>query len=681
MRKSFVFKPSLASTLHRCKAGLGLALIVVFVLMCGAARAASDRMLADAVHAMQDGKWSYARKLVTGAGDPLGQKLYLWMYFREEDNAQADFSALAHFIKHNPDWPGQDRMREGAEKNMPEDLGAGEILSWFDQYPPLTAKGLDRYLEALLISGRKDKAQQEAGAWWASKLSTRDEQKMIYYKYGALIDRKAHRRRLDMLLFSRQYTNARAVAEVLGAGYLQLAEARIALAEEKIGVSGLIAKVPNALKSDPGLAYERLKWRRKKDLDSDALYILHHPPPVEDIQNPEDWWKEQHIIIRRLMEKRMYESAYLLAVDHFQTKGVAYAEAEWLAGWLALRYMQRPTEAYERFEKLYSKVETPISRARAAYWAGRAAEGFGQQELAKEWYRKAAKHQTVFYGQLAGVKLGLGEVLPNAAPPSLSAGDKAGFENNDLVRAARVFNEAGLDGLTGAFIDAFVDSEKSPKAYRFGAELAGKLGDTRDALKIAKEATKEGMFLTAQAFPVITDRLKDVNTEWALVHAIIRQESMFDTQAQSPAGALGLMQLMPGTAKQLAKECGLRPNAWALTSNPSYNILLGTTYLDQLLDRFDGYYPMAIAAYNAGPARMKQWIHDFGDPRKGEIDAIDWMELIPVSETRNYVQRVLESVYIYRLRLKDVQKPPTHPIHIAMAEKTEEGRGKKKDRR
>ncbi len=614
---------------------------------------------------MKQDQWTLARKLARDSKDSLEAKLYQWMYFRQ-DEGNLNFSALSHFVKNNPDWPEMGNLREKAERNMPDNLGADEVTSWFDQFPPLTAPGVDHYLEALLIKGRKDEAKKILAEWWATKLSTRDEQRAIYIKYGRLLDMKAHRRRLDTLLFSKQYTNARGIAQVLGKGYAELAEARIALAEEKPGVAGLIRAVPANLQDDPGLLYERLRWRRRADMDTDAMKIIHQHPPIDEISNPEDWWKEQHIIIRRLLEKRMFESAYLLAKDHFQKEGVAYADAEWMAGWLALRFMKKPSEGYKRFEALYGKVETPISKARAAYWAGRAAESMKQPELSRSWYEKAAKYQTVFYGQMAGEKLGIAQSLPNAAPPTLTAEDSARMANADLIRAAVIFHQAGMPKEASDFLEAFIDHDKSPKAYRYTAELAAKLGLFRDAVKIAKDATKEGLFLTAQSFPVVTEKLRNVNTEWALVHSIIRQESMFDPQAVSPVGARGLMQLMLPTAKETARRNDLPYNSQALTTNPEYNIRLGSLYLDRLLKQYDGSYALAIAAYNGGPGRVNQTLKNFGDPRTGQIDLVDWMELLPVPETRNYVQRVLENVYVYRLRLKGIQKPPTHRIHIAM---------------
>jgi soluble lytic murein transglycosylase len=234
------------------------------------------------------------------------------------------------------------------------------------------------------------------------------------------------------------------------------------------------------------------------------------------------------------------------------------------------------------------------------------------------------------------------------------------------VKTAKIFYAAGLQGEALRFLKAFLAADQTPKAYRFSAELAAELGRKSDALQIAKDATAKGMFLTAQSYPVMTERMSGSEPEWALVHAIIRQESMFDREARSPAGAMGLMQLMPRTAKDIARKSDISYRGDNALNDPGYNVQIGSRYLDSLLARYAGSYPLAIAAYNAGPGNVSEWLQEFGDPRTGDIDLIDWIEMVPFSETRNYIQRVLEGVYVYRLRLMGKQAAPVYPIHVAM---------------
>lgn len=609
--------------------------------------------------------------MIAESRDPLAAKLYHWLIFTD-DRKNWDpslYVSLTRFIRQNPEWPGIKGMKSLAEDVMPASLSSADVLAWFADYPPATARGMTRYMEALLAQGRQKEAKDFLTKWWADAMISRDQQRDLFQKYGQYLTLEAHKRRFDSLLLKgkgEKDDSARAIAGVLGNGYPELAEARIALAQNKAGVESLLKKVPKKLQNDPGFLYERLRWRRKHDEDFGAMEILHAAPSPDKVLNPEDWWKEREIIIRRLLEKGNHKSAYLLAKDHMQTQGVPYAEGQFLAGWLALRFMNKPTEALERFTSMYAKVETPISRSRAAYWAGRAAEAMKQRQMADNWYKKAAEHQTVYYGQMAAMKLQMGKQLPKVAPPVITRADKEKFESGDLIQAMQLFAAAGYDSESSRFLQAFIDSEDSPKAYRYAAEVTAQAGRVHEAIKIAKKATSKGLFLTAQSYPTITKWMENIDgVEWALVHSIIRQESVFDYNALSSAGARGLMQLMPATASDTARKINVAHSPEWLTQRPEHNLRLGTAYLKNLLRSYGQTYPFAIAAYNAGPGRVNKWIKTFGDPRSDQIDMIDWIELIPYSETRNYVQRVMENVYVYRLRLKGIQREPDQILFVA----------------
>lgn len=625
---------------------------------------APDKAILQGLQAVQKNQWDTGRNLIAGAHDKLASKLYYWFYFQKGKGDDANYPALVQFVRTNPDWPGISKLRLMAEDKMPENLGTAEILAWFKDYPPLTARGLQIYLDALILSGDEENVRQLLFDWWTRKSLSRKYQKEIYTKYKKYISAEAHKKRFNMLLFEGHYTSARAIAKLLDAGYPALAEARIAVAEKKSDANALIAKVPRSLSKDPGLLYERLKYRREKNLDEDAVQILRNEPDLRLVSNPGDWWRERHILARRFMEERHFRQAYELVAAHKQEEGLPFAQAEWLAGWLALRFLNDPLIAYKHFEKLYRGVSTPISQSRAAYWAGRAATALNQQEPAMQWYRLAARYQTTFYGQTAGAELGMAQALDFAAPPRLTLFERQEFERDELIRAVHLLSRSGLRSEASQFLHAFADSKPTAKRSMFAVELAAEIKNYGDVVKIAKEATKDGLFLTAQSFPTISDQLSRVSIDWALVHSIIRQESQFDQYAQSPAGALGLMQLMPGTATETARKIGVSHSTVMLTSNPAHNIMLGSEYLRQMLVRFGGSYPLAIAAYNAGPRRVDEWLTTFGDPRVGQVDMIDWIEMIPIYETRNYVQRVLENVFVYNLRLRDVGKNMQEPIHV-----------------
>lgn len=605
------------------------------------------------IEAANRGRWDEARKIAQASKDILASKIYFWLLFTKREDS-GDHRVLKRFIRENPDWPGIPGMKAKIERSMPEGVTNIEVIAWYKDFPPESARAVDRYVSALIQNGQTAKAKKFLSDWWATTTLSRDDQRMIFRTYGSYLDRAAHMRRFDAMLLRGEYVNSRALAQVLGAGYPELAEARIGLAQEAGNIEALLARVPNILQNDAGLFYERVRWRRKNDLDTQAAQILNNPPSPEKILNPEDWWKERNIIARRFLKNRMYDKAYALTIRHGQPPGRQYAEAEWLSGWLALRFLNSPAKAFQHFQDMYKSVETPMSKTRGAYWSARAAEEMGDQETAKIWYKDAARFQNFYYGQLAGRAIGLENSLSNAAPPNLEADDLKAFQRNELMQSAQLFTRAGYKSEAHRFLRAFVDQEETPKAYRYAAEKAASIGLVSQAVRIAKDATSKGMFLTAQSYPVLPYKLRG-EVEPALVHAIIRQESMFDTDALSPAGASGLMQLMPATARETAKKIGVAHEHEWLTTKPEHNIRLGSHYLQRLIDRFDGTLPMAIAGYNAGPGRVNDWIEDYGDPRYGQLSMIDWIEMIPIYETRNYVQRVIENVYVYRLRLNGYQ--------------------------
>ncbi len=633
------------------------------------AQAKSDPHAIKAIQAVEKKQYSQAKKHIKQSNDELSKKLYRWMLYHHE-KAPVEFGDVAAFLRQNTNWPHQFVLRKRSEKEMPSSFTNAEIITWFQDYPPLTSGGVNRYMRAMVDAGRTEEASDYIGKWWATTLMGRHDQRQLYTSYRKLIPMDAHRRRFDKLLYNRQYTNARAVARVLGNGYPQLAEARIALAEQKGGVNHLINKVPRNLQSDPGLIYERLRWRRRNDLNMSAMELLHNPPDVEKLSNPKDWWRERHIIIRRLLEQKKYESAYLLAAKHQQKSGFSFAQAQWLAGWISLKFLNNPAQAFQHFQILDAGVKTPVSKARANYWGGLSAKALGAKRIAKKTFADAVKYQTTFYGQMASAETGREKALFYAAPPSISDKDRDEFAKHEFIQIVYLCHAAQLDECTSLFLQRFVRDVKTPKAYRYGAELASKLGHYHDTVAISKSASRQGMFLSKQAYPLVIDQIKDKDSdvEWALIHALIRQESMFDTKAKSPAGARGLMQLMPTTAKSVAKKKGLHYSTAWLTTKPDYNITLGSSYLAQMLKRFDSNYPLAIAAYNAGPTRVSKWLKIYGDPRLGEISNEDWIELMPIYETRNYVQRVMEAVYVYRLLIghRQPKLSKAASIHVDM---------------
>lgn len=598
------------------------------------------------------GDWGPLQQLRASSRDPAVVNTLNWFAYTRGMSG-ISFGEVSKFISQNPDWPAQSTLKRNAEDLIDANVFDNDYLNFASKNEPAAANTMDRYLQILLKKSQTPKAQKAIQAWWPDAHLTREEQRKFYQSYGRYLTKKNHAKRMNVLLHKSQYENAAAMAEVLGNSYINLYRARKALKQKSKDANRLIAAVPAGLRSDEGLLFDRLQWRRKNKLNSGAIEILNQSPPASQMYSPKAWWKERHIIARRLMENRQYKTAYRLTSSHKQKEGFPQAQAEWVSGFLALRFVNEPYKAFEHFETLYNVTDTPLSKSRGAYWAARASDVLKHQEIASQWYSVAAQYKETYYGQLATEQLGHVYSLPSRITPSVSGAAQSTFKKNELVRAVKWFKAAGLQKDMDLFLLRLGKNANDQATYVQAVQLANEVGRRNIAIKIAQDLQKEkGLAFYQYLYPTLTSELRDVrDVEWAAVNAIIRQESRFDERARSHAGARGLMQLMPATAKETARKAGVAHQTAWLTAKPSHNIFLGSRYLKQMIDRYDGHYALAAAAYNAGPGRVDRWLKEFGDPRRGQINYLDWIELIPIYETRNYVQRVLEGVNVYRQQI------------------------------
>jgi soluble lytic murein transglycosylase len=636
-----------------------LALIVLPILIAAPALAARQSGIAvsardieiyrSAFDAVDANRWTEAKALTWQAGDRLPAKVIDWMDLTRTDT-DAGFETLSAFIRANGDWPGQNALRRNAELAMPLNLDAATVKTWFAAYPPLTGGGLLRYATVLMNDGEAARATELVRQRWIDGGLGATEEQDLRSRFGYMLRPRDYVARLDRMLWEGDEAGVRRMLPLVGPGYRALAETRFHLAGMKRGnVDGLIAKIPAELRNDPGLIYERLRWRRRKDLDGDAVALLNDRP--QNLVRPAAWWTEIHILARRAMERGNYAEAYRLARNHGQKDGQALAQAEHLAGWLALRFLNRPQDALKHFERLYESVGAPISRSRGAYWAGRAADALGDKKTAHDWYEQAGRHPTTFYGQLALTRLNQSNPVVTIEEPAVSADAATAFDRHELVRVVRLLHEIDPAGeRESAFLRRLGSIAKTPADFALAAQLAQEIGRSDLAVAVAKQAVQDDVTLGRGGYPVL-DIADVTRPEAPLIHALIRQESTFNNKAVSSAGARGLMQLMPTTAQQVANTLGIQHNHGRLTADPAYNIRLGSSYMQDLLDRFNGSYVLSIAAYNAGPGRVREWLDTFGDPRAEGVDVVDWIELIPIYETRNYVQRVMEALHVYRCRM------------------------------
>lgn len=632
----------------------------------------AQTQILEALEDLKQDEWKAAQDKIKTLEIPFARRLFNWLWMARYDG-EINTSRTMAFVRTIPDWPHQLAMRRSIERSLNTQTNLAPVLlaQWFHEYPPLTANGMAFYLKALEETRNTPKAKGIFLPFWENALLTTQEQKYYYQNYRNWLSGENHLARLDTLLLARQYTNARNLASALSKDLQALVEARIALAENKSGVDWYIRRVPDKYINNAGLKYERVKWRRRHKMHESALSLLKSSVTFDNENIQKKWWHERHIMARHLLENKDYKTAYNLVSHHLQNKGFSYAQAEWLAGWLALNFLDKPGLAIKHFQNLFDNVTTPISRARGAYWSGRVQERLYNQIDAAKWYKKAAAHGGTFYGQMAVKRLTDIEkevssnlikaaLSPKASlepvsfaighpAPQISHINKYYFNQAEMVQAFKLLHSAELIEEAESFLDALSRKARTPQDYKLVADLGFNKGIIHKSLETAKNASYDGIVLPRHQFPKTFDLLEisdSVNP--ALIYAIMRQESAFNPEAASHAGARGLMQLMPGTANALARKYRLRHKTSWLTQDPAHNIRLGVLYLENLLDRYNGSYVLATAAYNAGPSNVKKWLAANGDPRKDSISWIDWIEMIPYYETRNYVQRVLEATQVYK---------------------------------
>ncbi|SFE38821.1 lytic transglycosylase domain-containing protein [Roseivivax sediminis] len=628
-------------------------LLAPLAIAPGPAVAQEARALGRAMDMMRQGDWAGA--LIEARGDgQVAVDVILWHYLRD---GKGDAAQVQDFIDRNADWPGMDYLREKSEEAITTAPHA-DVRAFFADHLPQTGSGALSYARALTDAGEVGLAEVTIVLAWRTLALSAEETAAFLADHGDLL-RPHHAARLDMTLWNGWTVNARRVVNLVDDGRRALAEARIALQDMAPGVDTKIAAVPERLTGDPGLAHDRFEWRVRKGRDDDAIdFLLERSTDAEALGEPAAWASRRRQLTRQTMRAGEHETAYRVAASHYMvpTGDYDYADLEWLSGYIALRFLDRPELAAEHFRNFRTSVDTPISLGRAGYWIGRAEEAAGNAEAAQEAYEFGGQYQTAFYGLLAAEKAGM-PPDPGLSGAGPTEWQDAAFTESSVFRAAVMLLAANQDYLAERFFTHLSESLAPEEIARLGAMLE-EMNRPHIQVMVGKRAAQAGLEVHGPyyAVPSFADRRFPVPTE--LVLAIARRESEFDPVVVSHAGARGLMQLMPGTARDVSGWIGETYSVSRLTSDPAYNARLGSAYLEYLARRFDGNIVMMAAGYNAGPGRPLQWMERFGDPREGEIDVIDFIESIPFQETQNYVMRVAESLPIYRARLG--QDP--HPV-------------------
>lgn len=577
------------------------------------------------------------------------------------DNSTAPFATYSEFMTQHPDWPRRVALSQQAEKRLNGSESAALLLRHFGQQAPQTLRGLNAYYAALMSSHKEGEAKDALRKFWLSANLDGNQEVVLLQRYGETLSSRDIAARADMMVWKNENGAARALLPLLSNDYRALINTRMAIREGRGDPATLAATLPESLRHSPSLIYDVARAYARNDREDKAAPLLLKVEATAT-GNPSDWWKLRDRVSRWLLENGSLSDAYTIASQHGLkvADGEPYRDAEWMSGWIALRFKGDTAQAAKHFNNMFTASTSVISRARGAYWMGRTAQANSEAEKAQGWYKLASSFSTSFYGQAAASEISTGSPLlavPEIAEPAAAA--RLVFNNSELVKVIRVASTFPDHDIARLFMRTLAEKASSQDEATLTVRLGRELHRNDLAALAGKTVGRKGYQVGKEGYPMISGQ--PARPETALIHAIIRQESMFASNAKSGAGAVGLMQLMPNTASRLAKEMRIthRP---AMLTNGQHNVKLGSKYLADLVARFEGSYILAAASYNAGPGRSVEWMGRFGDPAQPRLrtvpvngkpappywQTIDWIEMIPFAETRNYVMRISEGVQTYR---------------------------------
>lgn len=601
----------------------------------------------DAVTAAVRGDVGEATSLKQGLSG-VDAKIIDWLLVR---GGGLSAEAITAFAARNRTWPDAEMFRRRAEQALErENPPADAVIAAFGSSQPISSRGAMLLARAHMAKGNRDAAARVIRKVWREEAMAGDTESDIIREFGSLLRAEDHRVRVNRALLKDKADDAKLVARQLGSGWLQLAEARLAVEKKKANAGKLLAAVPGDLSNTAAYIFARAQYARRQENWTDAANWLEKAPrDPAGMVVPDEWWEEKRIVSRKLLELGDARRAYRLIADHQGSSRPKQSEAEFHKGWYALRFLRDPQRARGHFAKVGDGSQSPITLARMHYWLGRADEAAGGDGRSS--FEKAAGFGNAFYGMLARTKLGRSD-FALTRPPGPSGADESAFANDDRVAAIRRLAAIGREDLAGVMYRHMAKTLPTAGQMALLIRLAESQGWHHWAVRVGKEGIQRDMDMELLAYPLrgLPANPDLSGMEPALAFALARQESEFNQSVVSTAGAVGIIQVMPATGVDAAKTLGIPFDRARWRNDPHYNLRLGTAYVQKLINNYDGHYVMAIAGYNAGPGRIREWVQRFGDPRDPKVDIVDWMELIPFGETRNYVHRVLENLQIYRFK-------------------------------
>jgi soluble lytic murein transglycosylase len=612
--------------------------------------------LRDGLAAAEQGDWIGLANLRDNASDPLVRRMLQWRYAAASE-APLSFDDISRALTELQGWPGRTAMRTRAEQAILDSrLSPRQRIEFLRQdNGPLTGDGRMALAIALKDAGERSEGIELARASWRTDELRAATEDRAMEEFGSSFTAEDHAARVDGLLWRGSLSTAQGLLSRISSADRAVANARIALQRRaRRGLQAAVDAVPNSRADNPGFLYDRAQYRRRTGNPEDAMpLVLQIDPTQAPVAARDDIFRERRLYVSRALRDGNYLQAYRLVSNHGLSSGEAFADAEWLAGWLSLRYLDNAQRARDHFAHLSENVSSPVSLSRAYYWRAEAERALGNAAESERLLNEAARFSFTYYGQLAATRGNRTAELSLPETTRISDDARERFQNRELVQALRLMAEVGAQRDFESIAFYLDDTLDDPMELELLSQMAREQSYYRTALRSAKAGLFRNVVATNAAYPTL--QLPELvqargRPEPALVHAIIRQESEFDPSAISSANARGLMQLIPSTAQMQARREGITYERASLT-DPEYNVTLGSSHLADLIDDFGGSYVLAIAAYNAGSHNARSWISEWGDPRSRSVDVVDWIELIPFSETRNYVQRVTENLQVYRYRL------------------------------
>jgi soluble lytic murein transglycosylase len=605
--------------------------------------------LKEAIAAARRGNTERATELEASISDPVARKLAEWMILRA-DNTTAGFARYTAFITANPTWPSIGALRRRAEAMMwQEKLSPTAVLAYYAKENPLSSRGKLALARAYLAQGDRNSAQAWMREAYYYDSFSNDLEEQVIEIFKDLVTHSDHKARMDMRLYAEDAEGAMRAANRAGGNAATIAKARLAVIHKAANAKAMIDALPAEARRDVGVIFSHAQLLRRADQGKEAGELINSMPrDASAVIDTDQWWIERRLVARKLLDLDEPKAAYKVARDAAAPAKENYRiEHEFTAGWIALRFLNDPATAKPHFAKITQIATNPISRARGAYWQGRTAEAMGRASEARAHYEAAAQYPTAYYGQIARAHLGYKDMVLRSPPA------QPGAAQLEVVRAIELLYAVDERNLAGGAVADLGDRAQDAVALAAIGEITHRHKDARATLLVGKSALGRGLPLEQYAFPTIgipDYRAVGPEVESSIVYAIARQESIFDQRTVSNAKAMGLMQVTAEAGRYVAKKFNVAFDNKRLLSDPIYNVQMGAAELGDLLVDYRGSYIMAFAGYNAGRGRVKDWVARFGDPRDPKVDPIDWVERIPFSETRNYVQRVMENVQVYRVR-------------------------------